>query len=411
MAIALAAGGLGYLAASVVPRDQTTARPAVGAAPIARSRAAIPAHSSGANPTGGPPPLAGEPGGHAANLRTWVEALGLTVGELVQVLVTGLSAIGAVAAALAAWNASRIAQDSLREMHEARLQPVRPALGVSVVGRMEVRWYKNVGVGLRVSEDIDAQWQEGTAQICATNYGLGTARDIEFSLDACNFRLPRGTGRNLERFFGDGRAGRHFRHDASGIQVTSDWHGRSKHYSFKEHRVYTGDKHAVCGVGETVSWLIPDEALIFICLAAFAHNVLNPLEREEYCVALPAYIRCRSFAGEPIGYRYSLTIGVGQAIFRPDEYIVAGYPHGREWNLIDATISLRIADLTNERSFPASVPQALFWAIWGNEAAIEHLTSKPKRVRMHEAWLRRRSRRRTLKRLWSNLTRSSSVAL
>lgn len=110
------------------------------------------------------------------------ETLHLSRAETAGVIATGLSAIGGLASAFAAWRAAKISALSVVELREARNQSIRPTFLVSGERRFRVSIGRS---SIALADDTigGGEIESGRSYGCfkALNVGLGLAKDLRGS--------------------------------------------------------------------------------------------------------------------------------------------------------------------------------------------------------------------------------------
>lgn len=130
-------------------------------------------------------------------------ALGLTKGEVAQLLASGLSALGGLAAAFAAWKAARISAVAVAEMRETRHQAIRPTFLLEGERRIRVLLGPS---SMALAEDaVSGEGLESERSYeCfrATNIGLGIAHGLRAYFDWDGPPLRAVQTRKVEEFLG-----------------------------------------------------------------------------------------------------------------------------------------------------------------------------------------------------------------
>ena len=130
-------------------------------------------------------------------------ALGLTKGEVAQLVASGLTALGGLAAAFAAWKAARISTVAVAEMRAARHQAIRPTFLLE--GERSIRVLLEPSSMALVDDKVGGEkLRSQLSYECfrATNIGLGVAHGLKAYFDWDGPPLRAVQTRKVEEFLG-----------------------------------------------------------------------------------------------------------------------------------------------------------------------------------------------------------------
>jgi hypothetical protein len=310
---------------------------------------------------------------------------GMKSVEFAQFSAGVLAAFGGACAAWAAWRSSRATEASVEEMREARLQAVRPQLSVEIDLRTELIWSREEGLSIKATPHADGQ-RDGV-KLRIRNIGGGPARDLNITLDARKVVWRRGTRHELQAI--SESHGGHFSSGSDGAVVNGpgSWSKLSIQGS-----VFRGEIE-LCPSGESVDWPVPDCVLMHIVLGELAHQDNS---KDYFSVQLPVSINHNSLSNERRRDQFFLSVHGANDIELEggqDQHFGLKYLRG-PWNSLVYRFGVSVS--RSEHRQPEYIEgrcNLVFWALFGNRAALDQLTNTTRRMRQRRYWRARRAMR------------------